>query len=124
MTWPVVQLGEVADTALGKMLDKAKTKGHSHVPYLRNVNVQWGRIDTEDILTMELAESERERFAVLDGDLLVCEGGEIGRCAIWRGRADYLAYQKALHRIRPKNQLDALFLRYLLEHHALSGQLA
>lgn len=124
MTWPVVQLGEVADTALGKMLDKAKIKGHAHVPYLRNVNVQWGRIDTDDLLTMELAEDERERFAVREGDLLVCEGGEIGRCAIWHGRADYLAYQKALHRIRPSDRLDTQFLRHLMEHHSLSGQLA
>lgn len=124
MTWPIVRLGEVADTALGKMLDKAKVKGHAHVPYLRNVNVQWGRIDTDDLLTMELAEDERERFAVRAGDLLVCEGGEIGRCAIWHGRTDYLAYQKALHRIRPSDRLDTQFLRYLMEHHSLSGQLA
>lgn len=124
MTWPIVRLAEVAETALGKMLDKAKTKGHAHVPYLRNVNVQWGRIDTDDLLTMELAEDERERFAVRAGDLLVCEGGEIGRCAIWHGRTDYLAYQKALHRIRPSDKLDTQFLRYLMEHHSLSGQLA
>jgi len=124
MTWPVVQLGEVADTALGKMLDKAKTKGHAHVPYLRNVNVQWGRIDSDDLLTMELADDERERFAVHEGDLLVCEGGDIGRCAIWRGRSEYLAYQKALHRIRPSDRLDTLFLRYLMEHHSRGGQLA
>ena len=124
MTWPVVRLGDVADTALGKMLDKEKIKGHAHVPYLRNVNVQWGRIDTDDLLTMELAEDERERFGVRAGDLLVCEGGEIGRCAIWHGRTDYLAYQKALHRIRPSDKLDTQFLRYLMEHHSLNGQLA
>ena len=123
MTYPIVALGDVAETALGKMLDKAKTKGHGHVPYLRNVNVQWGRIDTDDLLTMELADDERERFAVREGDLLVCEGGDIGRCAIWHGRADYLAYQKALHRIRPGDQLDRLYLRHLLEHHSLSGEL-
>ena len=124
MTWPVLPLGEVAQTALGKMLDKGKTKGHAHVPYLRNVNVQWGRIDTHDLLTMELADVERDRFAVQQGDLLVCEGGEIGRCAIWQGRTEYLGYQKALHRIRPKDNLDARFLRYLLEHHAQTGALA
>jgi type I restriction enzyme S subunit len=124
VTWPVVPLGEVAETALGKMLDKGRPRGHAHVPYLRNVNVQWGRIDTDDLLTMELADDERERFGVRKGDLLVCEGGEIGRCAIWHGRDDYLAYQKALHRIRPGDAVDARFLRYLLEHHSLSGTLA
>jgi type I restriction enzyme S subunit len=117
-------LGEVAETALGKMLDKGKSNGHAHVPYLRNINVQWGRIDTDDLLTMELADDERERFGVRKGDLLVCEGGDIGRCAIWHGRDDYLAYQKALHRIRPSDSVDARFLRYLLEHYALSGALA
>lgn len=124
MSWPVLPLGEVAETALGKMLDRGKPKGHSQVPYLRNVNVQWGRIDTDDLQTMELADNERDRFAVQKGDLLVCEGGEIGRCAIWRGRDEYLAYQKALHRVRPSDRLDVRFLRYLLQHHAQSGSLA
>lgn len=122
--WPVVPLGEVAETALGKMLDKGKSRGHARVPYLRNVNVQWGRIDTHDLLEMELAEDERERFGVRAGDLLMCEGGEIGRCAIWHGCSDYLAYQKALHRVRPSDRLDARFLRYLMEHHAETGVLA
>jgi len=122
--WPVRSLGEVAQTSLGKMLDKGKLKGLPRVPYLRNINVQWGRVDTHDLLEMELADDERERFGVRAGDLLVCEGGEIGRCAIWHGRADYVAYQKALHRIRPGKSLDVRFLRYLLEHHSFNGTLA
>jgi len=105
------------------MLDRGKSTGHAHVPYLRNVNVQWGRVDTQDLLTMELGNDERDRFAVRAGDLLVCEGGDIGRCAIWRGRSSFIAYQKALHRVRPSNVLDTRFLRYLLEHHSLSGTL-
>lgn len=122
--WPVVPLGEVAETALGKMLDKGKSRGLPRVPYLRNVNVQWGRIDTHDLLEMELADDERERFGVRAGDLLMCEGGEIGRCAIWQGRAEYLAFQKALHRVRPTDRLDATYLRYLMQHHADTGVLA
>lgn len=124
MTWPVLPLGAVADTALGKMLDKGRTKGHAHVQYLRNINVQWGRIDTHDLLTMELAAEERDRFAVQAGDLLVCEGGEVGRCAIWPGRCEYIAFQKALHRVRPGAGLESRYLRYLFEHHAQSGALA
>jgi type I restriction enzyme S subunit len=123
VNWQVRQLGEMAETALGKMLDKGKRKGLPQVPYLRNVNVQWGRVDTDDLLTMELADDERERFGVSPGDLLVCEGGEIGRSAIWHGRADYIAYQKALHRIRPSELLDVRFLRYLLELYSLDGTL-
>jgi type I restriction enzyme S subunit len=121
--WRVVRLAEVADTALGKMLDRGKPKGLTQVPYLRNVNVQWGRIDTGDLLTMELADEERDRFAVHEGDLLVCEGGEIGRAAIWHGGGAYLAYQKAIHRVRSKGDLYLPYLRYLLEFYSRNGTL-
>ena len=94
------------------------------VPYLRNVSVQWGRIDTENVVTMELDDRQRDRFGIKSGDLLVCEGGEIGRCAVWHGRDEYIAFQKALHRIRPNSCLDVRFLRYLLEYYSLNGTLA
>jgi type I restriction enzyme, S subunit len=121
--WRIAQLGEVADTTLGKMLDRGHARGLPTVPYLRNVNVQWGRIDTHDLLTMELADGDRERFSVQPGDLLVCEGGEIGRAAIWHGRAEYLAFQKALHRIRSRGNLNLAYLRYLLELYRDDGTL-
>jgi type I restriction enzyme, S subunit len=121
--WRVVLLGDVADTTLGKMLDRGKSRGLPNVPYLRNVNVQWGRIDMHDLLAMELADEDRERFAVQPGDLLVCEGGEIGRAAIWHGRTEYLAFQKALHRIRSRGNLDMSYLRYLLEFYDGDGTL-
>ncbi len=122
--WRTVTLVEVADTALGKMLDKARPKGSIAVPYLRNVNVQWGRINTHDVLTVDLNEDERDRFALVPGDLLVCEGGDIGRAAIWHGGREYMAFQKALHRVRSRGDLDLRWLRYLLEHYALKGVLA
>ncbi|SIN26275.1 restriction endonuclease subunit S [Micromonospora cremea] len=121
--WRLVRLAEVADTALGKMLDRGKPKGLPQVPYLRNMNVQWGHVDTEDISTMELADDERERFAVQDGDLLACEGGDIGRAAIWRGGSGYMAYQKAVHRVRSKGELHLPYLRYLLELYSCNGTL-
>jgi type I restriction enzyme S subunit len=122
--WAVKSLNQLAETALGKMLDRGKNRGLVQVPYLRNVNVQWDSIDTKDLLTMELADEERERFGVHTGDLLVCEGGEVGRAAIWNGRDEYLAYQKALHRIRSRGDVDLKFLRYLLEHYRHNGTLA
>ena len=122
--WRTVTLADVADTALGKMLDKARPKGSIAVPYLRNVNVQWGRIDTHDVLSVDLSEDERARFALVPGDLLVCEGGDIGRAAIWHGAREYMAFQKALHRVRSRGDVDLRWLRYLLEHYALKGVLA
>ncbi|MCU4748087.1 MULTISPECIES: restriction endonuclease subunit S [unclassified Streptomyces] len=122
--WAVARLGEVADTTLGKMLDKAKSTGNHPAKYLRNVNVQWGKIDLEDFLTMDIHPDERELFALESGDLLVCEGGEVGRSAIWRGGGtEYIAFQKALHRVRPTGPVLVEYLRYYLEFLSRTGGL-
>jgi type I restriction enzyme S subunit len=93
------------------MLDAARPRGVTRVPYLRNLNVQWGRIDLDDVQEVLLNEDEKQRFALEPGDLLVCEGGDIGRAAIWRGGPQYMAYQKALHRVRSRGELDHSYLR-------------
>ncbi|MFJ6647459.1 restriction endonuclease subunit S [Streptomyces sp. NPDC091290] len=121
--WAWVALGDVADTALGKMLDKKQSTGLHPTPYLRNVNVQWGQINTDELLTMDIEPEDVSRYMVSKGDLVVCEGGEVGRCAIWH-KDDPVAFQKALHRVRPTRALDTKYLRYYLEYAANSGKLA
>lgn len=80
------------------MLDKSKNKGTLQ-PYLRNVNVRWGTFDLSNLLEMPFVEEEEERYSLTSGDIVVCEGGEPGRCAIWK--YDYsIKFQKALHRVR------------------------
>lgn len=122
--WELTTFGEIAETSLGKMLDKGKSSGKHLRPYLRNVNVQWGRIDQSDVLLMEIPPEQADRYRLRAGDLLVCEGGEIGRCGVWSGSEGYMAYQKALHRVRPLGGVDPVYLRYLLEHLNLRGVLA
>src|SRR4051794_40289628 len=106
-----VPLINVADVQLGKMLSpKAKTGTH-YFRYLRNTNVQWGRIDTSDLAQMDFSDHERKKFELRFGDLLVCEGGEPGRCAVWRNEIADCYYQKALHRVRPhQGKADPDFL--------------
>ncbi|MYU29213.1 restriction endonuclease subunit S [Streptomyces reticuli] len=119
--WAWATLGEIADSTLGKMLDRKKGGEHP-VAYLRNVNVQWGRIDTDDVLTMSIPPEQQEFFRVRNGDLLVCEGGEVGRCAVFQGDdSSYLAFQKALHRIRPLGGVSSDFLRYYFEYLHVTG---
>ncbi|MFD8224407.1 restriction endonuclease subunit S [Streptomyces massasporeus] len=119
--WAWATLDEIADSSLGKMLDRKKGGDHP-VPYLRNVNVQWGRIDTEDVLTMSIPPEQQEFFRIRHGDLLVCEGGEVGRCAVFEGDdGRYLAFQKALHRVRPLGGVSSSYLRYYLEHLNVTG---
>lgn len=105
--WEVSALRFHYSQELGKMLDAKRITGANLVPYLRNTDVQWGAINTTDLPEMDITEDEYPRYTVRDGDLLVCEGGEVGRAAIWRGKGT-LGFQKALHRLRAlDDQRDA-----------------
>lgn len=120
--WEMVKLGEVAEMCLGKMLDKNKNKG-TYQPYLRNVNVRWGSFDLDDLLEMKFEESEQDRYGIQIGDLIMCEGGEPGRCAIWNATVPNMKIQKALHRIRVKNLIYNKFVYYLFLLYAQNGRL-
>lgn len=116
--WEWVSLSEIAHSCLGKMLDKAKNQGTLQ-PYLRNVNVRWGTFELEDLLQMPFVEEEDERFSVVQGDLVVCEGGEPGRCAIWENN-ESIKFQKALHRIRCFNGALNYYIKIVIEWYASS----
>lgn len=113
--WVETTIGDVTTTKLGKMLDATKNKGEP-VAYLRNVNVRWGAFDLSDLLEMRATAEEREELAVRDGDLFVCEGGEPGRCAVWRGGERDLVFQKAIHRVRPLDAVDADYIAAFFTH--------
>jgi type I restriction enzyme S subunit len=119
--WPVVRLGDHVDSCLGKMLDAKKNKGIAQ-RYLGNSNVRWGNFDLSDLAEMRFESHEEERYGLLPGDLVVCEGGEPGRCAIWTGAAG-MKIQKALHRIRPKSTFNNYYLYYWICHAANRGSL-
>ena len=109
--WPMVPLGDHVDSCLGKMLDQKKNRGELF-PYLGNKNVRWGRFDTGELGQMRFEDHEHDRYGLKYGDLVVCEGGEPGRCAIWKDEMPGMKIQKALHRIRAREQLDNRFLHY------------
>ena len=113
--WEVSSVGREFDIQLGKMLDAEKNVGVPK-PYLGNKAVQWDRIDISDLPTVPMSRTDIEKFRLQKGDLLVCEGGEIGRAAIWDAPVEECYYQKALHRLHPlrgyNSQLMAAFLRH------------
>lgn len=116
---PVSALGELR---LGKMLDKTKNKGEL-AQYLRNVNVRWFGFDLSDLQDIRVDHQERLMLGIRDGDLLICEGGEPGRCAVWNTGKNSLVYQKALHRFRSNGSVDPRFLMYQLKRLAVAGDL-
>lgn len=99
--WQNVRFEDACPTRLGKMLDQKQQSGQHQRRYLRNANVQWFQFDLSNLLEMDFDEHARNVFRLEYGDLLICEGGEPGRAAIWRGELAECYYQKALHRGRP-----------------------
>lgn len=121
--WTTTTIGEVAETSLGKMLDKKQATGLHPTPYLRNINVRWGSFDLDDVASMDIAPKDLERVLARPGDVIACEGGEPGRAAVWRG-PEPIAIQKALHKIRPSEAARSAYLSYALRYLAESGRLA
>jgi type I restriction enzyme S subunit len=121
--WHWSTVAQLGSARLGKMLDKAKNKGAPR-RYLRNVNVRWFNFDLSDLNLMPFEDRELDQFALRPGDVLICEGGEAGRAAVWDGREDDIYFQKALHRVRLHDELLPEFFVYYLRASADAGRLA
>ncbi|WP_052761085.1 restriction endonuclease subunit S [Sedimenticola thiotaurini] len=103
---------------LGKMLQpEASSLSDQETPYLKAQHVQWESVRTTDSPTMWASQSDRNKYGVCDGDLLVCEGGDVGRAGIVRNPPDATIIQNALHRVRSRNA-DLRYLMFVLEHAA------
>ncbi|SFP63021.1 type I restriction enzyme, S subunit [Geodermatophilus dictyosporus] len=122
-TWATSTVGEQFDVQLGKMLDAAKNVGVPK-PYLGNRAVQWGRIDVSAGGVVPMSRADIQRYRLRDGDLLVCEGGEVGRGAIWRNELAECYFQKALHRLRAKHGYDVRLMQALLAYWSSTGAFA
>lgn len=121
--WDVSTVGREFAVQLGKMLDSEKNVGVQK-PYLGNRSVQWNKIDLSDLQTMAMTRADLEKFRLRAGDLLVCEGGEVGRAAIWDSPIEECYYQKALHRLRPLSGYEPILMVALLQLWAERGMLS
>ena len=119
--WEIKKLGEVCESDLGKTLNQSKDTGELR-PYLCAINVLWNKIDFTTLKETRFEDAELERYTIRKGDLLICEGGDIGRAAIWN--YDYeIQYQNALHRVRLNDGVLSRFLLLYLKHLKDSGVL-
>ena len=119
--WEYKKLGEICSSELGKTLNKSKDKGVLH-PYICAINILWDKIDLTTLKETSFTEDEIERYTVKYGDLLVCEGGDTGRAAIW-DRKESILYQNALHRLRFSEGVDARFVLYNLWYKKRIGEI-
>jgi len=120
--WGVTTVGDEFHIRLGKMLDSEKNVG-TLKPFLGNRSVQWGNFDLSDIGEIKLSSTDIQRFRLRHGDLLVCEGGEVGRSAIWNSEIEECYFQKALHRLRPKGSYSIGLMHSLLRRFSDTGSL-
>jgi type I restriction enzyme S subunit len=111
--WEISSVGQEFEIKLGKMLDAEKNIGIPK-PYIGNRAVQWNEIDINDLPTVPMSREDLQRYRLRKGDILVCEGGEVGRAAIWLDPIGECYYQKALHRLRPLRGFNPKLMTLLL----------
>lgn len=121
--WTAAPLRGVAfEAVLGKMLDQQKNRGQPRV-YLGNMNLRWGSFNIDEGKKIPIEDHEVPRYGVKAGDLIVCEGGEPGRCAVWEGSDNSVFIQKALHRIRFTPSYSSRFAYFFFKFATVSGHL-
>lgn len=115
-SWEVAQLGGLFDLQQGKALSQRAQRGVSPRPFLRTSNVFWGRVDLTTVDSMDFDAQEAQRLSLTPGDLLVCEGGEIGRTAMWTLPGTAFSFQNHLHRLRSRSaEVFPEFFMYWME---------
>ena len=115
-SWPWRPLGELFEIGAGKTMSAAARNGQNKTPFLRTSNVLWDEIDLSFVDQMSIPKHELTGRLLRPGDLLVCEGGEIGRAAIWNGEIETMSYQNHLHRLRPIDDgVEPRFYVYFLQ---------
>jgi hypothetical protein len=120
--WVWRRVEECFELQLGKMSSKKAREGREQTQYIKNNNVLWDRFVLKHLPRMSFSAAERQKFSLIPGDLLVCEGGEIGRAAIWADVGREIVYQKALHRLRPiDDTVSSRFFLHYLRYCATAG---
>lgn len=117
--WKWCRLGEIVQHNSGKTLDGGKNTGENR-KYITTSNLYWGYFDLIELKSMPFRKEEIEKCSAKKGDLLVCEGGEAGRAAIWDFEYN-ICFQNHIHRIRPFGKINPVFLYWLFENLNLSG---
>ena len=118
-SWKWVHLNNIATNSLGKTLDKIKNTGKT-TKYLCSINVYWNGINLDIIKEALFEEEEVKKYSLEKKDLLICEGGDIGRCAVWEN--DFpMCYQNALHRVRFYQNINPYLYKYFIEYYKAIG---
>ena len=119
--WEWCRLGIVFSHNTGKALNKSNTNGKL-LSYITTSNVYWDRFELDNLKNMHFTDTELEKCTVKKGDLLVCEGGDIGRAAIWNYDYD-ICIQNHIHRLRPYANVNIVLYYHIFYYYKLIGMI-
>lgn len=121
-SWCWVQLGEIASHNAGKTLDSGRNTGDLR-EYITTSNLYWGKFDlTKTIKMMPIKSSELLKCQAVMGDLLICEGGEAGRAAVWPHQ-EPICFQNHIHRVRLFGGISPFFIYWFFQHLNCTGEI-
>ncbi|PWB51303.1 MAG: restriction endonuclease subunit S [Candidatus Methanoperedenaceae archaeon] len=121
--WNFGRIDDFFEIQQGKQVSKSNRVGDNQSPFLRTSNIYWGKIAFEELDYMHFSKEEEAKYQLKKNDLLVCEGGDIGRTAMWTQEVENCYYQNHLHRLRAKTDvIDPLFILQWLEYSFVYGK--
>ena len=118
-SWEWIRVGNLFQHNTGKALNSSNTKGEKH-EYITTSNLYWDYFKLDSLREMPFTEEEFEKCSIKQGDLLVCEGGDIGRSAIWNYDIP-MCIQNHIHRLRPYEKVEIYFYYYVFFLYKHSG---
>ena len=120
-TWQWCRLGTLFSHCTGKALNASNLKG-SLMTYITTSNLYWNRFELDNLKRMRFTDEEIEKCTATFGDLLVCEGGDIGRAAIWNYPYD-IRIQNHIHKLRAYKQLCTKFFFWVFYFYKATGRI-
>ncbi|WP_020682660.1 restriction endonuclease subunit S [Marinobacterium rhizophilum] len=119
--WEWVRFGDIAQHNSGKTLDKGRNSGIAR-PYLTTSNLYWGRFELDSVREMLIKDEELDKCSATKGDLLICEGGDAGRAAVWNREHD-VCFQNHIHRARFFGAISPYYMFRVFEKLSATGEI-
>jgi type I restriction enzyme S subunit len=110
--WEVKRLKHIAKIILGKMLTNVDKGDYHYRPYLRAQNISWEKVNVKDVKNMWFSKDELHQYRLNRNDLLVSEGGEVGRTSIWDEEIEECYIQNSVHKVTMEPTNDPFFFLY------------
>jgi len=120
-SWAWVRFGDIAQHNSGKTLDKGRNTGEPR-DYITTSNLYWGRFELDNVRQMLIRDNELEKCTAKKNDLLICEGGEAGRAAVWNFDSE-VCFQNHVHRARFYKDIDPYFVYRFFEKLNATGEI-